>query len=309
MPMTFMCRPKPLGERDANNATDVSLYYGTPDDLRLEMTDDGGWKELPQPGRGKKRKPDAVDDSNGQENTAPEPDPADEPMYAPTATPQQIRRKLHDFVAGGNMKVGELQGALGVSASAYQNFVRQHGTYQGLRSATYARAACFFRQRERQGLKTKKPPAPNQGARKDGHIPAALDVEGGVRALLRRKDVTAAALCRVLSDQQPSGGQEDEKKKKKLVTRQLHAFLGKRGIMNGNTTPVFRAAYVLLEKLRVKHGRPKSEFRRKMEEAHGPGGVNTRDPENRFICKADDKIFRDEFGRVHIQRADGTLCF
>ncbi|KAI2470195.1 hypothetical protein F4781DRAFT_430611 [Annulohypoxylon bovei var. microspora] len=253
-----------------------------------------------------KRKSDAVEDRH----SIPDVDEGDLRLHRVDETCNQIRRKVRNFIEGGNMKVGEFQKTIGVSSGAYQQFMSQRGTYKGNECETYARASAFFKKCEMHGLQA-SPPKKAKKAKK-GEGKKVLDVgdielEGEdtqevpvydtcdeirkkIRALLRKPDVSQAAFCQAISKGFPEGG-------RKVQSRQLNAFLGKKGSMSGNTSPVFYGTYVFLEKQRVKDGKAKSEMRREMENIH-PNGVNTSEPEDRWICRGNERPFHDQYGRV-----------
>ncbi|KAI1451670.1 hypothetical protein F4805DRAFT_471472 [Annulohypoxylon moriforme] len=250
-----------------------------------------------------KRKSDAV----GGPQYIPEIDDSDPRLHRVDETCNQIRRKIKNFIEGGNMRVGEFQRAINVTSSTYQRFMRQNGMYKGSESATYSRAFAFFKRRELQGLKA----SPPKKARKDEERKVLdvddIELEGEdtqqapvydtcdeirrkIRAYLRKPDVSQAAFCQAISKSFPDEG-------RKVQSRQLNAFLGKKGPMSGNTSPVFYGAYVFLEKQRIKDRKPKSGMRCEMEKIH-PNGVDTTDPRTRWICKDNERPVRDEYGRI-----------
>lgn len=256
----------------------------------------------------KKRKSDAVDEPE----TPPEIDDDDPRIYEGNMTPNQVRRRIREFIEGGNMKVGEFQQALGITSTSYQRFMRMTGSDEGSGTTIYPRAFRFFRKRELQGLKaaparkpaTKKPRKAAQqdqlldvgGVALDGEDTEEVpvydtcdEVRRKVRAFLRKPDVSQQAFCRAIS----ACCEED----RKVQSRQLNAFLGKKGPMEGNTSPAFYGSYVFLEKLRIKEGKPKSKMREEMEGIYR-NGVNTTDVQNRWICKGNTRPTRDKYGRV-----------
>ncbi|KAI3324215.1 hypothetical protein HD806DRAFT_494452 [Xylariaceae sp. AK1471] len=227
-------------------------------------------------------------------------------------TPQQTRRKIRDFIDGGNMKVGEFQKAIGVGSTSYQRFMSMIGTHKGELSDTYPRAARFFKKLELQGLKAAPPPRAKK-AKTNTKEKEYLDVSGihlqgeetkqvpvfdtcdevrkKIRAVLRHAEVSQAALCRTITA-------ECLPNDRKLSSTQLASFLGKEGSMSGNTSIVFYGSYVFLEKRRLKEGKPKSKFREEMERIH-PNGVDTDSEERYWTCRNDERPYHDKYGVVH----------
>ncbi|KAI0851207.1 hypothetical protein F5Y00DRAFT_230576 [Daldinia vernicosa] len=250
----------------------------------------------------RKRKSDAVED---RQNIS-EVDDNDPRLYVVDETCNGIRRKIKDFIQGGNMKVGEFQKAIGVSSGAYQRFMNQSGTYKGKDCDTYPKAFAFFKKRELQGLKAAPPKRPRKSESEaldvsniklDGEDTQSVpvydtcdEVRKKIRAFLRKPDISQSAFCRAIAESFPSG--------KRIQPRQLNCFLDKKGPMSGNTSSVFYGAYVFFEKLRMKEGRPKSEMRQEMEKIH-PNGVNTTDLQLWWTCWKDERPVFDAYGRIH----------
>ncbi|KAI0169815.1 hypothetical protein GGR52DRAFT_573868 [Hypoxylon sp. FL1284] len=238
-----------------------------------------------------------------------------------------VRRKIREFIEGGNMKVCELQEALGVTSTSYQRFMRMTRSHDGIATTIYPRAFRFFRKRELQGLKAapkankKTKTATQSGAAKGGQKKKQdelLDVSGvhldgeeseevpvydtcdearrKIRTFLRKPEVSQQAFCRALSG---CLGED-----RGVQSRQLNAFLAKKGRMRGNTSPAFYASYVFFEKRRLKDGKPKTQMRQEMEEIHR-NGVDTKTDTSRqfFICKGNDRPTRDKYGRLEMIRS------
>ncbi|KAI1073816.1 hypothetical protein F5B20DRAFT_493833 [Whalleya microplaca] len=251
----------------------------------------------------KKRKSDTL----GEPESPPVIYDEDQRIYEVSISPNQIRRKIRDFIEGGNMTVGELQQALNVTSTSYQRFMRMRGKDEGYETTMYARAFVFFRKRELQGLKAAAPKKPKKSEQNK-----ALDVSGvtldgeeseevpvydtcdeirrKIRALLRNPDVSQAAFCRAISKCFPE--------ERRIQSSQLNSFLGKKGPMSGNTSSIFYGSYVFFEKMRIKEGKPKSKMREEMEKIH-PHGVNTTDLELYWTCKGDERPVRDKYGQMH----------
>ncbi|KAI2778323.1 hypothetical protein F4815DRAFT_477964 [Daldinia loculata] len=250
----------------------------------------------------KKRKSDAVED---RQNIS-EVDDNDPRLYEIDETCNEIRRKIKDFIQGGNMKVGDFQKAIGVSSGAYQRFMNQSGTYKGKDCDTYPKAFTFFKKRELQGLKAVPPKRPRKSESEaldvsdiklygeDTQSVPVYDtcdeVRKKIRAFLRKPDISQSAFCRAIAKSFPE--------EKQIQSRQLNCFLDKKGPMSGNTSSVFYGAYVFFEKLRIKEGRPKSEMRQEMEKVH-PNGVNTTDLQLWWTCRNDERPVYDAYGRIH----------
>jgi hypothetical protein len=77
----------------------------------------------------------------------------------------------------------------------------------------------------------------------------------------------------------------------------LNDFLGKKGAHAGNTSAVFYAEYVFLEKLRTRDKKPKAKHRQTME---GSGGLDTKRRNNgRVYVFTRQQAYEDKFGRIH----------
>jgi hypothetical protein len=102
----------------------------------------------------------------------------------------------------------------------------------------------------------------------DGAVPifdTCDDIRKKINDYLKKEPkATQAGLARELSNHLP----DDEK----VDGRQMGAFLKKKGPCDGGHSPVFYAAYVYFEKLRVKDNKKKSKKREEMEEAWAEEG-------------------------------------
>ncbi|OTB09379.1 hypothetical protein M426DRAFT_315938 [Hypoxylon sp. CI-4A] len=251
----------------------------------------------------KKRKSDAVEEHQG----VPEIDDDDPRLQIIDEICNQIRKKIKNFIEGGNMKVGEFQNAINVSSGAYQRFMKQSGPGKGSECDTYWKSFVFFKKRELQGIRAAPPKRVKKSDAKndvldvgdiklDGEDTKSVpvydtcdEVRKKIRACLRKPEVTQAAFCRAISKCFPG--------EHKIQSRQLTAFLDKKGSMSGNTSSVFYGSYVLFEKLRIKDGKPKSQMRQEMEKIH-PNGVNVTDREEWFTCMGNERAYHDKYGRV-----------
>ncbi|KAK8206446.1 hypothetical protein BKA81DRAFT_282555, partial [Phyllosticta paracitricarpa] len=86
------------------------------------------------------------------------------------------------------------------------------------------------------------------------------EIRKKINAHLREPGVTQAQFCRDLAAMCHT-----PKKPTSIQSRQLTAFRDKKGPDAGNTSVVYYAAYVFFEKMRLKHGKPKSNHRKGME--------------------------------------------
>lgn len=249
----------------------------------------------------------------------------------------QIRRKINTFIDNGGMKVGEFQKAISANSKSYYSFMQQRGPYKGANSSVYQNAWTFFKLRELNGKKMPKKTKPaaeknsstNQGtpanasagnaakstesvlekdlakianiklAGEDGEAVPIFDncneVRRKLNLYLKHDGVTQAAFCRTLTQQLGS-----DQEHKTLQGRQLGVFRGHKGPNGGAKSPVFYAAYVFFEKIRLANGKDKSAHRRGMEEEWGAEGMpRTIDSKTKFWTLKSEKPHLDKFGKVH----------
>lgn len=251
----------------------------------------------------------------------------------------QVRNKIRRFIESGAMKIGEFQDAIDVSAASYRRFMNQTGSRQGEGSDAYVNAFVFFKKRELQGLKAvppKKKARASTGPKDTGKTEKQkaaelLDVsdvtlegeeEGDVpvfdtcdelrkkiRAFLKRDGATQAGLCRAISALLP-GDQT-------VQARQMTTWLGKKGPVQGNTSPIFYGGYIFFEKLRIKENKKKSKFREEMEEIYkagskkksmshrpdGKAGISTeRDLGGGLWMAEGERLTEDKYGQLDIIR-------
>ncbi len=89
---------------------------------------------------------------------------------------------------------------------------------------------------------------------------------------------------------------------KKMSAAQMKAFMGKDGPHSGSSSAFFYGAYVYFEKLRIKNGEEKSEFREEMEESwedrpfETQRGFPRKGNQNYIVCR-EDELYEDEYGR------------
>jgi hypothetical protein len=88
----------------------------------------------------------------------------------------------------------------------------------------------------------------------------------------------------------------------KVVSNQMGRFLAKKGPTHGATTEVFYYSYVLLEKMRLKAGKPKSKKRLEMEQQWASEGGMDRTHDSKtshYLCRADERPYEDQYGKMH----------
>lgn len=241
-------------------------------------------------------------------------------LYDISPNADTIRNKIRIWIDSGAQKVGEFQDTIGVSATAYNAFMRGNGPKAGRESRTYERAGIFFRERQLQGLPQKLPASARKKVKTADRakaesqlleVPADVELPGErqgavavyetcdtmrrqIRALLKKDGVTQAAYLRAIAKCIP-----DEPR---IQPRVLRDFLSRRGPAIGCASLAFYGSYVFFEKRRIKEGRPKSKFRKEMEEVHGDKGMDIQhDPRtSRLILHASQDAFRDQYGKLHI---------
>ncbi|CVK84386.1 uncharacterized protein FMAN_01443 [Fusarium mangiferae] len=267
----------------------------------------------------RKRKSDVGPD-NAQENlfpdNVPDIDSEDERLALHDSdTCNAIRRKIRNWIDSGAQKVGEFQKTIGVSGKSYNSFMNRTGTWDGENTDTYIKAHLFFKKRELQGLplKTNKPkkaktaasakaleevldvsnvdPLPGEA---DGTVPVydtCGEIRKKIRPILAKEGMTQAAFIRALNKNLPDG--------KSVSPANMRYFMGRKGVRDGNTNITFYAAYVFFEKKRIQAGKPKTQFRQKMEKAWGNKGFDTEHGANQqYTCFAGEEPVVDEFGKI-----------
>ncbi|PYH93308.1 hypothetical protein BO71DRAFT_327953, partial [Aspergillus ellipticus CBS 707.79] len=239
-----------------------------------------------------------------------------------------IRREIRAFVASGAMTAGEFQKAIGVSARSYTEFLNQEGSEKRGRSATFVKARVFFCGEGGQGfgggaasvIAAAAPAPAAKRAKKNTTAPAGphFDVAGvhldgeenmqvkifdtcdvvrrKIKAHLRKQGVTQAGFLRQIAAAAiPEAG-------KKLNSKSLADFLSYKGPTAGSAGIIFYAAYVFFEKLRVRDGKPKNEFRHEMERIW-PGGFERDNPGNSALwCGPGERPFTDKYGQLEFHQ-------
>jgi hypothetical protein len=122
------------------------------------------------------------------------------------------------------------------------------------------------------------------------------DIRKKINAHLRAASITNIGFVRQIAETFPHPTD--------LAARLLTAFLGKKGPKNGADSPIYYAAYVYFEKLRIKNKKAKSKKREEMEEIWDPYGVERRKQPQSIILFAGEKWHIDEYGQDHISGQD-----
>lgn len=225
----------------------------------------------------------------------------------------QIRSKISSFTRNGEVKLGQFQEKLGISANSYRAFMKQSGATKGQESDTYMAAHTFFSKRKEKGLNMPQPKRAKKDNQKndkkaekdfdvsDIELPGEKkdavpifdtcdDVRKKIEKHLKEPGVTQAGFCRELVKM-------FHVEEQSISPRQLSTFLGKKGPSAGNSTAVFYAAYCFFEKLRVKQGGKKTKKRKDMESVH-PHGMSTVDCSRGIICHSSKRPVEDQYGKI-----------
>ncbi|KAJ4126297.1 hypothetical protein NW765_002080 [Fusarium oxysporum] len=254
----------------------------------------------------RKRKSDIGPD-NTQEDLFPD--------NVPDIDSEDERLAPHDSDTCNAIRLGEFQKTIGVSGKSYNSFMNRTGTWDGENTDTYTKAHIFFKKRELQGLplKANKPkkaktaasakaleevldvsnvdPLPGEA---DGTVPiydTCDEIRKKIRPMLAKEGMTQAAFIRALNKNLPEG--------KSVSPANMRYFMGRKGVRDGNTNIAFYAAYVFFEKKRIQAGKPKTQFRQKMEKAWGNKGFDIEHGANQqYTCSAGEEPVVDEFGKI-----------
>ncbi|CEL05775.1 hypothetical protein ASPCAL06890 [Aspergillus calidoustus] len=233
----------------------------------------------------------------------------------------QIRRKVTALIDSKQMKVADFLRAANLTSRAYYVFMKQNGKHAGQRSSVYVGAHRFFLKREILGMNRKKVSAPSKKARLDaeamynvraitlegeeeGNVPVydtCDEIRKKIRACLQDSGMTKTAFCREISKTpiRDQYGHVGLRTTSPLQTATLTSFLSKKGPKEGNQSMIFYAAYVFFEKLWVRDGKPKTEFREEMEDVWGSDGFDrATGPNAVYITAAGRTLYTDEYGRV-----------
>ncbi|KAL2839412.1 hypothetical protein BJY01DRAFT_28361 [Aspergillus pseudoustus] len=233
----------------------------------------------------------------------------------------QVRRKITALINSKEMKVAEFLRAADLTSGAYYAFMKQSGKHTGQGSSVYVGAHRLFRKREILGMNRKKRATPSKKAKLDtegkydvsaitlegeeeGDVPVydtCDEIRKKIRACLRDSGITKTAFCREISKTRirDQYGHVELRMASPLQTATLTSFLSKKGPKEGNQSMIFYAAYVFFEKLRIRDGKPKTDFREEMEDVWGSAGFDrATGPNAVYITTAGRTVYTDEYGRV-----------
>lgn len=294
------------------------------------------------PKTGSKRTHSAIEDDENKENQGRETSEIndDDPRLRHVADDcDQIRERIEHFISRGEMTVPEFVKAIGVTGNSYLVFMDHDGPDSGRNISTYERAWRFFKKRELNGIQMppykaskrvlgdsiwgttpkKTAKAPKKAAEKaalkgdlekydvtgiylDGEDEGEVEIYetcDSMRAMvaehLRKDDVVQAAFLREVSK---CFGDNP----KKMSAAQMKSFMSKEGAHSGSSSAFFYGAYVYFEKLRIKNGEEKSEFREDMEDIWEFRPFESqcgfpRKGNQSYIVPRDVELYEDEYGR------------
>lgn len=242
----------------------------------------------------------------------------------------QVRNRLRVLVDRGEYRVKDIIAELGVSANSYRRFMTQSGPDKGSGSDAYIGGLQLLARRAENGLTDPRrttTAVPRRKAHDDNAAQSKVprrsrpgagvvdvsdivlagqdtdtvpvyetprEVRRKIALFMRRAGVTQAAFLRALAAQLNT-------ETRTFQGIQLSRFRERSGVDSGLANPVFYAAYVYLEKLRIKEGKPKSKHREEMEKIWADndgldtGRASFRD--TRLWCHADQQPYVDEYGR------------
>lgn len=200
--------------------------------------------------------------------------------------------------------------------------MKQSGPTKGLGSNTYFGAFEFFKKRELAGVKMPRKKQKTEvkskdtKSSKDGknnekdkydvsevhldgedqeRVPifdTCDDIRKKINAHLRVAATTNVGFVRQIAETFPNPPD--------MAGRHLTAFLSKKGPTNGADSPIFYAAYVYFEKLRIKDKKPKSKKRQEMEVIWArKGGMERSKQPQTVIVRVGESWTIDQYGQDH----------
>lgn len=209
----------------------------------------------------------------------------------------QVRSLVRKVLDNGIMKKGKFCGAIGNTGGALNSFLAKNGPLDGAKSEVYQNSWGWFKQRELAGLKmpdpkkqqvaASSPSASGPGPTTAGPSSAAAvdisrivleeeatdtvpvydscdEIRSKIDAHMRSKPgLSPTQFCRDLAAQLHTG------KCKSITVKQLADFRSFKGSRSGSQSPVYYAAYIYFEKIRLAQGQPKSTRRLEREELVG----------------------------------------
>ncbi|KAL3418160.1 calcineurin is a calcium-dependent [Phlyctema vagabunda] len=210
----------------------------------------------------------------------------------------QIRRKIHSLLQSGDMKVGEFVRTIGVNSKSYGSFMKLSGPHKGSSNGTYHNASVFFKRRELLGIKPTAKKAKVSTEYESRKLPmqdlSSIQLEGEadmevpvyetcdevrkkITAYLREPGITQAGFLRDIAKSFPDDSDGRRARRNPPQSKVLKDFLSKKGAKAGNTSAVFYGSYVFFEKMRIRDGKPKSQFRLDMERIYAAGDEDAED--------------------------------
>lgn len=221
--------------------------------------------------------------------------------------PKQIKNKLKALVNSGDISQAEICRQLKVTEEDYENFMSLKKQHDNLSSVVYHNAHALIVKREKQGLpilpaakkqrrdsaQGSSPAKSKESPKKDSNSgpPNISDIhlEGEEREKVPIFD-TCNEVRRKINQHIKKYGTSQTQFARDLTEhvsigenvdgRKIGAILKKSGANAGAKSPVFYAAYVYFEKLRVKDGKAKTKTRNEMEEVWGAGGMSRDHDQN-----------------------------
>jgi hypothetical protein len=226
----------------------------------------------------------------------------------------QVRRKINRLLDSGSTTKTAFAREIGVGAKSLTGFLGTHGRDNGSGFAAYGAAWAYFKKLDIAGVKIpvkkqKTSPAGEGSSAvaatsatttaKAAASSATVDIsdidlagEGNdtvpvldtcdeirrkITAHFKKTGVSQAQFCRDIYAQLKGPSSLTVKP---FQGAQLARFRGMKGPISGATLPLYYAAYIYFEKVRIKEGKPKTKHRLGMEKTWGGAGMN-RDHDGR----------------------------
>ncbi|RAK97907.1 uncharacterized protein BO80DRAFT_504367 [Aspergillus ibericus CBS 121593] len=236
-------------------------------------------------------------------------------------TCDEFRKEIREFIASGEMDAAEFQRAIDVSPRSYSEFLirreRRKGPVPAEASAPVSAPASASATASASASAPASAPAPAKKAKKNpapapGFDVSAIHLDGDedmkvpifdtcdvvrkkMKAHLRKPGFTQAGFLRDIAKA------AFPQSVKRLNSKSMADFLAYKGPTTGSSGVIFYAAYVFFEKLRVRDGKPKNDFRLEMEKIW-PRGFERDNPANgRLWCGPHERPWIDKYGRVQFR--------
>lgn len=265
-------------------------------------------------------------------------------------SPNDVKHKLKAFVDSGELRIEALCQQLKVSEDDYKRFIAMRSERDNMGSIVYHNGREFLNDREKRGLHTTPAAKKQRRDSAQGSSPATRknspreqtknsgpsdisdihlegeehervpifdtcnDVRRKINAHLKKFAMSQTQFARDLNEHVAVADNVDQRK--------IGLFLKKSGANDGAKSPIFYAAYVYFEKLRIKDGKDKTKTRKEMEEVWGARGMsrdvdkNTRYVNSVFssaksrqghadwyhsvLCYKGSRPYGDKYGKMHI---------